>query len=45
MLVKKRTINFVIFESCSKAGDTESDKIKIRPAMFFIPESTVDSYT
>ena len=36
-------MNFAISEACKQASDAEKGKIEIRPAIPFVPESTVES--
>ena len=36
-------MNIAISEACKQTSDTKKDKIEIRPAIPFIPESTVES--
>ena len=37
------TMNIAIFEVCKQASDVKKGKIEIRPAISFVPESTVES--
>ena len=36
-------MNIAISEACKQASDAEKGKIEIRPAIPFVPESTVES--
>ena len=41
--LKRTTMNITITEACTQASDAEKGKIEIRPAIPFVPETTVET--